>query len=56
MRVQLSHEVDAWVLGLRLTDQGSGDSMLANITPDMAMQLGEQMFKLGADLKAKRKS
>jgi hypothetical protein len=56
MRVQISYDTESFMLGIRLTDQGSGDAMLAEIDPDLAMRVGEQMFKLGADMRAKKKA
>lgn len=54
MRVQLSYDTENMTMGLRLTDQATGDAMMANISPEMAMQVGDKMFKIGADLRAKR--
>src|SRR3954452_3417258 len=47
MRVQISYDLNSFQLGIRLTDQGSGDAMLAEMDPDLAMRVGEQMFKIG---------
>lgn len=55
MRVQLSYDTESMTLGLKLTSQSSGEAMMANITPDMAMKVGDQMFKIGADLRAKQR-
>jgi len=54
MRVQLSYDTESMTMGIKLTDQATGDAMMANISPDMAMQVGDKMFKLGADLRAKK--
>ena len=55
MRVQLSYDMESLMMGIKLTDQATGDAMMANITPEMAMQVGDKMFKIGADLRAKKR-
>jgi len=54
MRVQLTYDMESLTMGLKLTDQLTGDAMMANISPDMAMSVGDKMFKIGADLRAKK--
>jgi hypothetical protein len=56
MRVQVYYDTEKFTLGLRLVDQGSGDSMMAEIDPDLAMTVGEKMFKIGSDMKARKQA
>lgn len=56
MRVQITYDTESFMLGIRLTDQLTGDAMMAEIDPGLAMSVGEKMFKLGSDMKAKRQA
>ena len=55
VRVQISYDTETLKVGIRLTDQGTGEAMMADIDPDLAMAAGERMFKVGADLKARKR-